>query len=465
MVFIQDLIAGVTGESVARHIQMLLGSGAPTFVFMHDGNSKAKPVKGLYDYLIDLSKDDTKVVADVQSILKLLLGPQWHKIFVSPAVDKPVVKATLTVPDERRGSANQLVDDFISDLTVAGPAPIKTSTSPIDCVAPDICPEEPFTFVSSHQDQLADIVSETAREQQRIETKAIDTRDVISEKIVSPSELKSLPVQANQPVFSPENRGTDARKPAVVSGRRSSITEDSPSVSTQQAPSVPTNRGVFGNLPYPSVSPANFKIVRDEVVADESLPGLRGHSNSKEITRKWTQGVAVLLVLCLIGGVWYLVTQKPHLLHFAPRESSPATVLIPTIQPMTQVLAVQKNTSTSQRKEQAALPSFISLAGHDSQFASQKPGWERYVGTDSEYRVFRSAGKLKAVQVLATNNNVISESRLKKILTELTGTGEYRITSREQKRDFQLLRATVNRNADLLIYKRKIGVHAFVVSL
>jgi hypothetical protein len=224
---------------------------------------------------------------------------------------------------------------------------------------------------------------------------------------------------------------------------------------------------VSGNPP--SVSPANFKIERarktDEVVAEETLPGLKGHSHSKRITRKWAQGLAVLLVLCLTGGIWYLVTQKPHLLPFATRELSPVTVVTPAIQPVTQVLAVQKSTSTSQGKEQAPLPSFIPRAGHDRQFSSQKPGWERYVGTDSEYRVFRSAGKLKALQVLATNNNVISESRLKKILTELTGTGEYRITSHEQKRGFKLLRATINRNADLLIYKKKTGVHAFVVSL
>jgi hypothetical protein len=221
---------------------------------------------------------------------------------------------------------------------------------------------------------------------------------------------------------------------------------------------------VVGKPPYPAVSPANFKIVRDEAIVDVSVPGLKGPSHSKGITRKWSQWVAVFLLLCLIGGVWYLVTQKPHLLHFATRGSSPATVVTPAIQPVTQVPAVQKSIS-SPKNEQVVLPSFIPLDGIDRQFASQNPGWERYVGTDSEYRVFRSAGKLKAIQVLAINNTIISESRLKKILTELTGSGEYRITSREHKNGFQLLRATVSRNADLLIYKKKTGVHAFVVSL
>jgi hypothetical protein len=79
--------------------------------------------------------------------------------------------------------------------------------------------------------------------------------------------------------------------------------------------------------------------------------------------------------------------------------------------------------------------------------------------------VFRSAGKLKAVQVLATKSHVISESKLKSIVMELTGTGEYRITSLENKSGVQVIRATVNRKADLLIYRKKSAVHALVVSL
>ena len=34
---IQDNIGNVSGESVARHVQMLLGSGAPTFILLHSG--------------------------------------------------------------------------------------------------------------------------------------------------------------------------------------------------------------------------------------------------------------------------------------------------------------------------------------------------------------------------------------------------------------------------------------------
>ncbi len=162
MVFIQDQIEGVTGESVARHIQMLLGSGAPSFIFMHEGNLKAKPVKGLYEHLIDLSQDDVKVLADIQSALKSILGPQWQKIYIPPAITKSVVKAALAVPEEHRASADQLVEEFISDLGDVSPETVITTYPLADFSLPESSSDEAFNFVSSHHDQLAEIMSETA---------------------------------------------------------------------------------------------------------------------------------------------------------------------------------------------------------------------------------------------------------------------------------------------------------------
>ena len=67
--------------------------------------------------------------------------------------------------------------------------------------------------------------------------------------------------------------------------------------------------------------------------------------------------------------------------------------------------------------------------------------------------------------MLATGGGAISESMLKSLLSDLTGSGEYRVISEEQKHGFQVSRATIdNRKADLLIYRKKNSVHAFVVS-
>jgi hypothetical protein len=94
-----------------------------------------------------------------------------------------------------------------------------------------------------------------------------------------------------------------------------------------------------------------------------------------------------------------------------------------------------------------------------------KPGWERYVDTTMEFRVYRTAGKIKALQVLAIKNHDISEAKLKSVLIELVGDGEYRVKSNGQKLGYQLSRAIVGQKAELLIYRKKTAIRAFVVSL
>jgi len=469
MVFIQDQIAGVTGESVARHIQLLLGPGAPTFIFMHDGNPKAKPVKGLYEYLIDLSRDDKKVVADIQSALKMLLGPGWQKIYVPLKSKKSAIPATLAVPEEHHTVADQLVDEFISDLGNIGPATIYPST---DLAAPDVSPEEPFSFISTPHDQLAEIISENARELQDPEAAIALARDARTENIFSQSG-PTVPAMGNgSPAMPPESPEPDVCDATVNTETPSAIPPDSvpvvPAAPTVQEYTAPIIPGVSGRLQSPPISPADFKFEKDstaeEVAAEESLRAFEADYLSKAAARKWYQLVATVLVLLLVGGGWYLVKQKPHLMQSVVRESPPVIAPAPATQPAIPEPVVQKSVSTAQKPKTAVLPSFIPLAGHDRLFASQKPGWERYVGIDSEFRLFRSSGKLMAVQVLATKDHVISESRLQSILIELAGSGEYHVTSREQKHGFQVIRATVSRKADLLIYRKKSAVHAFVVS-
>jgi len=545
MVFIQDQIAGVTGESVARHIQMYLGSETPSFIFMHDGDLTAKPIKGLYDYLIDLSQDNVKVLADAKSTIKVLLGPKWNKISVPSKAKKTVVKATLALPEEHpavseklvdkfiadledktpapitaipppadlaateehravadklvddlisdlenytpasvtainpptdfaeleehRSLADKLVDDFISNLGNNTPAPVTAINPPSEFAAPDESPEEPFSFTSSPQDQLAEIISEYEWEKAGTEAVTSAACDAKTEKLFTQSGSASPSAQNKPSAPVPESSNPDLRTETCVSKSTLSVQVNpahaAPTVQEKPAPIIP---GMPVRSQSPPTSPADFRIERErkkeEEAVEASMRAFEANFNSKMATRKRYQAIAVVLLLCLTGG-WYLLKQKPHLLQPVVKKSTPAIVPAPAAQPLAAVPVQQKSTSAFQRPEAAVLPSFIPLARQDISYAAQKPGWDRYVGTDSEFRVFRSAGKLKAVQVLATKNHVISESKLKSIVMELTGTGEYRITSLENKSGVQVIRATVNRKADLLIYRKKSAVHALVVSL
>jgi len=307
VVFIQDQIAGVTGDSVGHHIQMLLGSGAPSFIYMHDGNPKAKPNKGLYDHLIDLSQDDAKVVADIQSTLELLLGQKWQQIYVSPRVNRSAVMATLAGPVEHRILVDQPVDDFGTDRGDDSHVPTTAVHQLTDFATPDASSEELFITASSPHEQLAEIISEYEREKQGTEAATAAAHDDKTENLFSPSGSTAPSVQNVPPAMLPESSKPDLRKAAIVSESPSFVPAHH-STPTVQEHSAPINPGVSERSKSPPISPADFIIERkriaEKAAMEESFRAFEANYLSKTAARKWYQAVALVSVLCLLGGGW-----------------------------------------------------------------------------------------------------------------------------------------------------------------
>ncbi|MBC8019387.1 MAG: hypothetical protein H7X83_12825 [Verrucomicrobia bacterium] len=474
IVFIHDQIAGVTGESVARHIQMLLGAGAPSFIFMHESSPKAKPIKGLFEYLIDLSQTEVKIVADIQATLKSLLGDQWEKIYIPPKIDSAAIRDAVSVPEESRVFADQMVDDFLSDLDNFGSASAENKFHTTDFSVALPPADEPFQVVSSPQDQLAEMLSETNKDLFTAEVTTITAHDDSTKKPSVPAQVTVSARQDQQPVL-PKRPETAAFVAAPVSAQP----QPAPSeivTAALLAPTLPDDgavapatRSATENPPLQQASPADFIIGGErpveDVASEDLLRNFEGIYHSRSGGWKRYVTIAVVLTVCAGGGVWYLLKQKPHLLTDLSGPSAQPVVVAPAARPPEPVITVQKPLSPPARKTAVPLPAFIPQAGLDSSFASQKPGWERYVDTTMDYRVYRPVGKIKALQVLGLKNHDIGESRLKSILIELLGVGEYRVTSRGQKLGYHVSRATVGQKAELLIYRKNTTIRAFVVSL
>jgi hypothetical protein len=201
------------------------------------------------------------------------------------------------------------------------------------------------------------------------------------------------------------------------------------------------------------ISTAEFRDESEKISVAETPVGnqwvFEGEQSLKASNRKWYRTFELLFVLCLLLGGWYLIKQKPQPSQSGAKESIAAKQLDPAMQ----------------QSKPTKLPTFIPLEGHDPSFAASNPGWERYGGAEVEFRTFRSDRKLKAVQLLAAKGHSISASMLKAVLIDLTGDGEYRVTSREKKLGFEVQHAEVNLKAELLIYRKKDTIHAVVVSI
>lgn len=405
-VCIQDQIAGVTGESVARHIQLLLGNGAPSFVLMHEGNAKARLLPGLFDHLVDLNAPFDVVCENLRKALQSLLGEQWDMVYSAPAEPEPIQPEPVADPD----LADQLVEDFIAETSIFNPR----NALPLPTLEPDSTSFSDI-LIERHLPGGPPAEPDAARTEQPV-----------------PPE-KPAPVEP--PVLE--------HKPLVEPAQQRSVRQ------IQQVPPAPPEQR---DLP---VEPD-----------DESLPVeelLQAFEEDYRSRKRLVRRVCGAVVFVLLAGLLLFWVKQRGRTPKAPLTAGKQQ--LPSAQPQQQV--VQPAVSSAGRpasQQPGALPSFIPVKGRDAVYSSKKPGWSRYQSEQRDYRLFYADGRLKALQVLVIGDGAIAPAELKQILRELAGNDQFHIDRKEQKAGVWLERATLSSQGDLLIYRSKADgpIKAFV---
>lgn len=477
-VCIQDHIAGVTGESVARHIQMLLGAGSPRFILMHEGSGKAKSINGLFEHVIDLNQTEASLIDNFQNILKSLLGDQWAKIYVSPKQTVASIKTAVSIPDESKADADRLVDDFLTTLEInntisvgenaaSGPS-VQDST---ELRSPDEIAEMLLVQARTHNNKI------TADEQVEVFAEVEDDRVIEPlPSIAGNDAVLTLPKSGDNesPLLRTQEKPASAVRPETVK----------PRIPVQGAPFSPSTSKVAVSVSKPdkivetdvaistsAVAPAEFKIRNesdspDDLIPEELLQAFEQNYRTESTYMKRSVLALSMLLIVTVAGGWYLLKQKPHLLDSLKQRILPSKASV--LKPTSQVSPSQNQALLSPLTKPSTtpvLPQFIPLQGHDKKYAKSNPGWERYVGDNVEFRVFSSGNVIKAVQVRSIQGNVLPESLLKSVLTQFAGSPDYNVESRKNKSGVTVLRGTVGQKADIIIYKKNETVRAFVVSI
>lgn len=490
-VIIQEQIAGVAGESVARHIQLLLGNGAPTFIMMHEGNTRIRPVKGLFDVIVDLEQPDQALVEELLSALKRVIGDEWDKVAVPPPKVAPVRVMSSSVPDEERVAADKLVEDFFFDLgSSEKPSP--------DQGAGKNNNGADLQLVST-SDELASLLIQSSQNPQQLKT-----LDAAPEPAVQPKKQAGgkRPSKGQPPKAKERAVPTTAVscEPVVeLTAAEKAVEKDSfdfPSLDavTPPVPDTPPRSVASPAAPKPTAattlrsvaetaapppSPADFRISASPVAYKAQLPEdilLAFDENFRSRSRLRVLLAIVLVVAGAVAGGWYLYDTKTHSLQFwrtaktaAPTAAQGSITPVAVNQPELAQTIQPAVTSASRRAASAPapLPSFVPVKGRDNGFSARKPGWERYVDATREIRIYRAAGRIRAIQVVAAKGQVIADSFMQTALHELTGRIEYTLRSHEQKQGILIQRCSVAGGSDLLVYRKQPSgtISAFVVSL
>jgi hypothetical protein len=471
-VCIQDQIGGVTGESVARHIQMLLGSSAPTFILLHTGNDKARTINGLYEHIVDLSQSNDAVTEQIKNTLKSLLGDQWGKIYIPPKRSAASVRSSVAVPEDSREDADKLVDDFLSDLetsgfsiaddhpsVTSGPVSGKLSTAVQSETPPESehAPETAeFDRAQSINDDLVELLLMEAGKARQ------DKGEVAVPSVVDTPEVV--------PVVSREPETAAVALPTPVVSEQPTPVETTPVKPSLKKSAVPSP-GKQAPVTAPTPPAAEFRISQDAPPAEEHIPedllmAFEENYRSESLFMRRTVIAVLVCVLCA-AGFWYLVKQKPQMINSLKQRFIPASgakqaqvtapVALPAPKPVPPPV--------SQPVMAPSLPAFIPKDGRDTSYAGKNPGWERYVGKNAEFRIFSASGRIQAVQVLAVKDVPVSESLIKSVLQEFAGTPEYQIVSRSTKAGLQVESGKIVNKGEIMIYRKHGVVKAFVASV
>jgi hypothetical protein len=113
-----------------------------------------------------------------------------------------------------------------------------------------------------------------------------------------------------------------------------------------------------------------------------------------------------------------------------------------------------------------ALPDFIPRYAIDRAYAKSNPGWERYRGQVTEFKVFREGNSIKAIQVIDHGGDGVPESFMKAALRQVSKNPVFVTESSEKKEGYEIQRGRVSENLKVMYYRDDQGgkLRAFVLT-
>ena len=102
-----------------------------------------------------------------------------------------------------------------------------------------------------------------------------------------------------------------------------------------------------------------------------------------------------------------------------------------------------------------SLPPIVSQTELDASYGKSHPGWQRYLGTHVEFKVFKEAELYRALQVLERNGEPIPDQIFKRVLAEFGGADSYQVKSTGAKGKYLVEQGTTQGDVSITVYRNK----------
>lgn len=156
-----------------------------------------------------------------------------------------------------------------------------------------------------------------------------------------------------------------------------------------------------------------------------------------------------------------------------PGSQTPATGADAQLSDKAMLLAIAENRGQKDQSKGvtttpriSALPDFIPRAGFDKDYSAANPGWERYKGNVTEFKIYRENDSIKAIQVIDRGGQGVPESFMKAVLRQISKKPVFVMESSEKKDGYEIQRGQVAENLKVVYYRDEKGgrLRAFVTT-
>lgn len=425
VVFVQTHLSGLSADILLMHLKKQLGRKRSRFVLLASPGQVSETILKPYQGWLDTSAEDSQLLHDLQQLLASLLDKSRKG--VEPAAPEPVAtevpkpqpvstaesSALLGTPPETEATPHHQVDSALQ-FQVAAPA--TTGEPSLEEQGITYAPRQRLKVYSEFNSSFDHAVSSTSEP---------ETLEQATPSIEHDWHAESIDTAEVKPVRS--KRGTfllwlapvviavvvitylQQQRSAVLPAPKTAKT--APAADVIPAPQVP--------LPAaPAAGPA--KIPAAAGTALPSVPQEQDRMSDKAVLNAIAE-------------------------NRVPKSQAP---------------------TASSAARPTTLPDFIPRYGYDKQYSASNPGWERYKGQVTEFKVFREGQAIKAIQVIDRGGQGVPESFMKGVLRQVAKNPAFNTDSSEKKEGYEIQRGSIAENIKVVYYRDEKGgkLRAFVLT-
>jgi hypothetical protein len=431
MVFVQTHLSGLSADILLMHLKKLLGRRRTRFVLLSPNDQVSDSVIKLYNNYIDTSLDDKPLLDAINATVDVL-APKGKKAGVAPLNkrDAAAVQDRKEVIEPLHEGSPSIVAGNIGEVSLPEPA---SPEAELEVAAPEDASEP------SLEEQG---VVYTPRPRMSVYSEFTSTFDSAVNDI-SETEVPEAPLPEQVDTWKDVRTETIETEPLRLRSKRATfLLWFVPLVAVVVGITLWQHRG---SQPKPiDLAPVSPLMPAGKPASAVPSPGepAKTYAPAAQVIRDGA-------VKPQAGGGDGRLSDKAVLSAIAENR-----------------INKEQSTPASAVPQPTALPGFIPRGGLDKEYGTANPGWERYKGVVTEFKVFREGAAIKAIQIIDRGGQGIPEIFMKNVLGQLAKTPSFVQISLEKKEGYEIQRGQVSGNLSTVFYRDAKGgkLRAFVVT-